>query len=148
MYSHLRLMAALIIKGSSLGSYGIDWFTYFHQLCSGKSARELANLPKAKNWAPINIIFPSLATVDSSLMGRRGGGTMFAGKAWNSVMKPRFHDCNSKSGGVLIHAKVGSAACYHFSIQVTTAYITVTSRHIRASRTVARHGAHCKSSGW
>jgi tyrosyl-DNA phosphodiesterase-1 len=84
----------------------MDWFSHFHQLCSGKSARELANQPKPKSYAPIKIVFPSLATVDASVGGRPGGGTMFVSKSWSSGVKSHFHDANSKRGGFLMHAKV------------------------------------------
>lgn len=61
---------------------------------------------KASSWPPIKIIFPSLNTVDSSVGGRDGGGTIFAGKGWNANTKDLFYDSNSKRGGILMHAKV------------------------------------------
>lgn len=61
---------------------------------------------KASSWPPIKIIFPSLSTVDSSVGGRDGGGTIFAGKGWNANTKGLFYDSNSKRGGILMHSKV------------------------------------------
>lgn len=61
---------------------------------------------KASSWPPIKIIFPSLSTVDSSVGGRDGGGTIFAGKGWNANTKDLFYDSNSKRGGILMHSKV------------------------------------------
>lgn len=61
---------------------------------------------KPSSWPPIKIIFPSLSTVDSSVGGRDGGGTIFAGKGWNANTKDLFYDSNSKRGGILMHAKV------------------------------------------
>ncbi|KAK8858572.1 hypothetical protein IAR55_002801 [Kwoniella newhampshirensis] len=93
-------------QGSSLGQYSLDWFDKFYQFCSGKTARALAGRPKPSAWPSIKILFPTLATVDASALGRGGGGTMFAGKAFNKVTQPLFHDANSKRGGVLMHAKM------------------------------------------
>nr|XP_031864193.1 uncharacterized protein CI109_000105 [Kwoniella shandongensis]KAA5531265.1 hypothetical protein CI109_000105 [Kwoniella shandongensis] len=93
-------------QGSSLGQYGLDWFDKFYQFCSGKTARALVGRPKPSAWPSMKVLFPSLATVDASELGRGGGGTMFAGKAFNKVTQPLFHDANSKRGGVLMHAKM------------------------------------------
>ncbi|ORX40109.1 hypothetical protein BD324DRAFT_258111 [Kockovaella imperatae] len=93
-------------QGSSLGAYTLDWLDLFYQYCRGKTTSSLLNRPKAIAWPPIKILFPSLATVDASILGRDGGGTMFCGKGMNSLTRPLFHDANSKRGGVLMHAKV------------------------------------------
>ena len=94
---------------------------------NGKDPQSLANRPKPKSFPPIKVLFPSLATVDASELKRevswptldrkllhprdielinKGGGTMFVGSSWKATTKHLFHDANSKSGGVLMHAKV------------------------------------------
>ncbi|KAK4689554.1 tyrosyl-DNA phosphodiesterase 1, partial [Tremellales sp. Uapishka_1] len=93
-------------QGSSLGSYDINWFNLFYQFCCGNDAKTLSLKGKATSWPPMKVIFPTLATVDQSLAGRDGGGTMFCGRAYNSVTARLFHDANSKRGGVLMHSKV------------------------------------------
>ncbi|WVQ83069.1 hypothetical protein IAT38_005207 [Cryptococcus sp. DSM 104549] len=93
-------------QGSSLGQYSLGWFDTFYSFLGGSSVRTLASRPKPTAWPPLKILFPSLRTVDASVLGRDGGGTMFAGKGWNTATKPLFHDSNSKRGGVLMHSKV------------------------------------------
>jgi len=92
----------------------------FYQYCCGKTTRALLRRAKPAGFPPIKVVFPSLATVDKSELGRevrvvprarvisdsQGGGTMFCAKAFNAVTKKLFHDSNSKRGGVLMHAKV------------------------------------------
>jgi tyrosyl-DNA phosphodiesterase-1 len=54
-------------------------------------------------------LFPSLTTVENSILGTDGGGTMFCKEAtWlrNTFPRELFHDSNSKRGGVLMHTKV------------------------------------------
>lgn len=99
---------SLTPQGSSLGTYSFTWYDTFYRFCTGKSFEWLRNAgaPRPTSWPPLEVIFPSLATVDRSVLGRDGGGTMFSGKAFTSVTKPLFHDANSKRGGVLMHAKV------------------------------------------
>jgi tyrosyl-DNA phosphodiesterase-1 len=88
---------------------------------NANEARDLVGRPKAKEWPAMKVLFPSLATVETSELGkevslsyafgaiadRQGGGTMFVGQSWKVVTKHLFHDANSKRGGVLMHSKVG-----------------------------------------
>jgi tyrosyl-DNA phosphodiesterase-1 len=62
MFSHSRSDG----QGSSLGSYTIDWYDTFYQFCCGKRPRDLLGKAKPAHFAPIKVVFPSLATVDSS----------------------------------------------------------------------------------
>ena len=57
-------------KGSSLGSYSIDWMDTFYQYCCGKKTQALLGKPKPIAFPPVKVIFPSLATVDASVLGR------------------------------------------------------------------------------
>jgi tyrosyl-DNA phosphodiesterase-1 len=78
------------------------------------------------NLPPIKILFPSLDTVERSVMGKpvgftldrrlvlntdenvQGAGTMFCRQSqWNAATFPkdRFYDANSKRGGVMMHTK-------------------------------------------
>ncbi|ORY28448.1 hypothetical protein BCR39DRAFT_201434 [Naematelia encephala] len=93
-------------QGSSLGQYSLDWFDTFYQACCGKTAKDLFGRAKHSGWPPMKVLFPTLATVDASIAGRAGGGTMFCGKAMNGVTRHLFHDANSKRGGVLMHCKM------------------------------------------
>ncbi|TXT13549.1 hypothetical protein VHUM_00916 [Vanrija humicola] len=93
-------------QGSSLGSYSTDFMNNFYQTISGHSLDYISRQPKAAAWPPIKVIFPSLATVDASRLGRNGGGTMFSGKSFSEKTSSLFHDANSKRGGVLMHTKM------------------------------------------
>ncbi|WVQ96684.1 hypothetical protein IAU59_003790 [Kwoniella sp. CBS 9459] len=93
-------------QGSSLGTYSLEWFDKFHSFISGKTSQQLVNRSKPSSWPNIRILFPTLATVDRSICGRPGGGTMFCGKAFNNITKGLFYDANSKRGGVLMHTKM------------------------------------------
>ncbi|CAK9780729.1 unnamed protein product [Cutaneotrichosporon oleaginosum] len=93
-------------QGSSLGKYSLDWYSYFYQLCNGKDLASIARSGKAVTWPPLKVVFPSLATVDTSINGRPGGGTMFCGSAFSDRTRSLFHDANSKRGGVLMHTKM------------------------------------------
>lgn len=61
--------ALTYVQGSSLGTYSHDWFDLFYQLCSGKTIRPLLQRPKPMSWPPMKVLFPSLATVQSSILG-------------------------------------------------------------------------------
>lgn len=94
----------------------------FYQAVCGKDLKSMAALPKAKEWPPLKVVFPTLATVDASIAGRdvsfnrflelteQGGGTMFCGTNCKDEnfpkVKPLLHDANSKRGGVLMHSKM------------------------------------------
>ncbi|AAW43200.2 expressed protein [Cryptococcus deneoformans JEC21] len=98
--------AVIEYQGSSLGQYSLNWLHNFYSFCTGKKVSSLVTNSKPSSWPPIKIIFPSLSTVDSSVGGRDGGGTIFAGKGWNANTKYLFYDSNSKRGGILMHAKM------------------------------------------
>jgi tyrosyl-DNA phosphodiesterase-1 len=57
-------------QSSSLGSYTIDWMDLFYQYCCGKTTRSLLRRTKPAGFPPIKVVFPSLATVDKSELGR------------------------------------------------------------------------------
>ena len=57
-------------QGSSLGSYSLDWFDMFYQFCNSRTAQALVGRSKSVSWPPIKVLFPSLATVDASILGR------------------------------------------------------------------------------
>ena len=57
-------------KGSSLGSYSLDWFDTFYQYCTGRTTSSLIGRSKPTSWPPVKVIFPSLATVNASILGR------------------------------------------------------------------------------
>lgn len=100
-------------QGSSIGQYTTQWLNEIYSSCAGispekwlhKSKQSRSNLP----FPNIKILFPSLRTVQNSILGTDGGGTMFCKAAyWQGANFPRdlFHDSNSKRGGVLMHTKV------------------------------------------
>ncbi|OCF43592.1 hypothetical protein I317_02610 [Kwoniella heveanensis CBS 569] len=93
-------------QGSSLGTYSLEWFDKFYSFVSGKTSQQLVHRTKPTSWPDFHILFPTLATVERSIGGKPGGGTMFCGKAFNSVTKGLFYDANSKRGGVLMHTKM------------------------------------------
>ncbi|KAL7423162.1 hypothetical protein Q5752_002462 [Cryptotrichosporon argae] len=95
-------------QGSSLGTYNSDWLNHFYRCASGFGIPAIRDMPTALALPPIKIVFPTLATVDRSIQGRPGGGTMFCGKGFNKEkgINKLFHDANSKRGGVLMHSKV------------------------------------------
>ncbi|TDL27098.1 phospholipase D/nuclease [Rickenella mellea] len=100
-------------QGSSIGTYSTQWMNEFHHSARGDSAEDWLDGPRARRaklpQPPIKIIFPSLQTVKSSVLGVPGGGTMFCRKnQWEGAKFPRelFYDSNSKRGGVLMHTKM------------------------------------------
>lgn len=117
-------------QGSSIGTYSVSWLNEFYYSAQGISPEKWLAIPKAKrskmDLPPIKILFPSLDTVESSVMGKpvgdtsnrrlvldtdegaQGAGTMFCReRQWNAATFPkeRFHDANSKRGGVMMHTK-------------------------------------------
>jgi tyrosyl-DNA phosphodiesterase-1 len=42
----------------------------FYQNCLGKTTQALLGRPKPISFPPIKVVFPSLATVDASILGR------------------------------------------------------------------------------
>ncbi|QRV99330.1 tyrosyl-DNA phosphodiesterase 1 [Ceratobasidium sp. AG-Ba] len=87
-------------QGSSIGSYSTAWTNEFISSARGISPEKWLDTPKTRrSKAPhpnsLRIVFPSLATVDASVLGRPGGGTIFCRKQHNS-----------KRGKILMHSKM------------------------------------------
>ncbi|EIN05149.1 phospholipase D/nuclease, partial [Punctularia strigosozonata HHB-11173 SS5] len=100
-------------QGSSIGTYSTQWMNEFHYSCRGESAEDWLDQPKTRRaklpWPPVKIVFPSLATVQASRLGEKGGGTIFCrSNQWQAEKFPRelFHDSRSKRGPVLMHSKM------------------------------------------
>ncbi|CAE6429711.1 unnamed protein product [Rhizoctonia solani] len=101
-------------QGSSIGSYSASWTNEFMSSAKGISPDTYLDITKARrSKAPhppgLKIIFPSLRTVDESILGRNGAGTMFCQrKQWDASTFPKrhFYDSNSKRGKVLMHSKM------------------------------------------
>ncbi|KAG8700113.1 hypothetical protein FRC09_006171 [Ceratobasidium sp. 395] len=101
-------------QGSSIGSYSSAWTNEFMSSARGISPDKWLDTPKARrSKAPhptaIRIVFPSLSTVDASVLGRPGGGTIFCQRRqWDASTFPKnlFVDSNSKRGKVLMHSKM------------------------------------------
>ncbi|KAG9105452.1 hypothetical protein FRC07_009273, partial [Ceratobasidium sp. 392] len=69
-------------QGSSIGSYSAAWTNEFMSSARGISPEKWLDIPKARRSkvphpVSMRIVFPSLSTVDTSVLGRSGGGTMF-----------------------------------------------------------------------
>ena len=100
-------------QGSSIGQYTTQWLNEIYSSCAGISPEKwIHRSKKSRESLPfpnIKILFPSLRTVENSILGTDGGGTMFCREEnWRRPNFPRelFHDSNSKRGGVLMHTKV------------------------------------------
>ncbi|KAG8970149.1 hypothetical protein FRC03_011167 [Tulasnella sp. 419] len=103
-------------QGSSIGTYSASWLNEFYVAAKRGSSTQWLDSKRAgarsqQLAAPANIkiLFPSLRTVQASVLGEPGGGTMFCrAKQWNGKNFPRhlFHDSNSKRGGILMHTKM------------------------------------------
>ncbi|KAG8685900.1 hypothetical protein FRC11_009868, partial [Ceratobasidium sp. 423] len=97
-------------QGSSIGSYSTSWTNEFLSSAKGISPDTYLDTPKARrSKAPhpsgLKIIFPSLRTVDESVLGRNGAGTMFCQrKQWDASTFPKrfFYDSNSKRGKMIL----------------------------------------------
>lgn len=57
-------------KGSSLGNYTLEWIDTFYRFMNGNAAKDLVGRPKAKEWPSMKVLFPSLATVSASELGK------------------------------------------------------------------------------
>jgi len=61
-------------QGSSIGTYSVSWLNEFYYSAQGISPEKWLAIPKSKrskmNLPPIKILFPSLATVEQSVMGK------------------------------------------------------------------------------
>ncbi|TCD60766.1 hypothetical protein EIP91_009535 [Steccherinum ochraceum] len=100
-------------QGSSIGAYTTQWMNEFFCSAKGESAETWLDLPKARRtklpYPPIKILFPSAKTVKESVLGEKGGGTMFCRRQqWEAAKFPRdhFYDSNSRRGRVLMHSKM------------------------------------------
>ncbi|KAG8681646.1 hypothetical protein FRC08_015504, partial [Ceratobasidium sp. 394] len=101
-------------QGSSIGTYSTAWTNEFMSSARGISPEQWLDTPKARrSKAPhpptMRIVFPSLSTVDASVLGRHGGGTIFCQRRqWDASTFPKelFVDSNSKRGKVLMHSKM------------------------------------------
>ncbi|KAG8883768.1 hypothetical protein FRB97_005942 [Tulasnella sp. 331] len=102
-------------SGSSIGNYSSAWLTEFLYSVEGKtlatwfSFKESHRRGGIPHPTDIKIVFPSLKTVEASVMGRQGGRSMFCReKQWNGKTFPchLFYDSRSKRGGILMHSKM------------------------------------------
>ncbi|CUA74206.1 hypothetical protein RSOLAG22IIIB_11046 [Rhizoctonia solani] len=100
-------------QGSSIGNYAPSWTNEFMSSAKGISPDAYLDIPKRQRSkehpSGLKIIFPSLRTVDQSVLGRYGAGTMFCQrKQWDTSTFPKghFYDSNSKRGKVLMHSKM------------------------------------------
>jgi hypothetical protein len=58
---------------------------------------------------PIKVLYPTLKTVDDTLLGREGGGSMFCTPShFTTETRPYFADSVCKYGSLLMHTKVRS----------------------------------------
>jgi tyrosyl-DNA phosphodiesterase-1 len=53
-----------------LGQYGWDWWQNFYGFLSGKTVQQVQISSKPKEYSNIKVLYPSLATVDASELGR------------------------------------------------------------------------------
>lgn len=102
-------------QSSSLHAFSPGWNQRLHACFLGKSAADVLAIPSSGRGAPatfppIKVVFPSLKTVDASLWGRAGGGTMFCNPSnyKTTQQKELYYDANCKDGKVLMHTKVGA----------------------------------------
>ncbi|CAE6457156.1 unnamed protein product [Rhizoctonia solani] len=101
-------------QGSSIGNYSPSWTNEFMSSAKGISPDTYLDTPKARrSKAPhpsgLKVIYPSLRTVDESVLGRYGAGTMFCQRRqWDASTFPKsnFYDSNSKRGKVMMHSKL------------------------------------------
>jgi tyrosyl-DNA phosphodiesterase-1 len=57
-------------EGSSLGNYTLEWIDTFYRFMNANEAKDLVGRPKAKEWPSMKVLFPSLATVETSELGK------------------------------------------------------------------------------
>ncbi|KAF8991300.1 phospholipase D nuclease [Cyathus striatus] len=100
-------------QGSSLGNFTTQWLNEFHYSARGESAEDWLDqsrkIREKLTFPPIRIVFPTKSTVQQSVNGERGGGTIFCRrKQWAAKNFPRdlFYDSKSKGGPVLMHSKM------------------------------------------
>ncbi|KAL0567808.1 hypothetical protein V5O48_014189 [Marasmius crinis-equi] len=103
-------------QGSSIGQYTTQWLNEFFWSCRGESAAAWLDEPKSKRQKlpypepeSMKILFPSKETVQGSLGGVEGAGTIICKrKQWEAAKFPRhlFFDSKSRAGPTLMHTKM------------------------------------------
>ncbi|KAI0341097.1 phospholipase D/nuclease [Trametopsis cervina] len=100
-------------QGSSIAAYSTQWTNEFYVSARGESAEKWLAKPRTQRaklpYPPIKILFPTKRTVQQSVLGENGGGTMFCRRnQWEAAKFPRelFYDSRSKRGRVLMHSKM------------------------------------------
>lgn len=53
-----------------MGNYSLEWLDTFYRFMTGQEAKDRIGKPKAREWPPIKVLFPSLATVENSALGK------------------------------------------------------------------------------
>ncbi|KAI0056848.1 phospholipase D/nuclease, partial [Artomyces pyxidatus] len=100
-------------QGSSIGTYSTQWLNEIYGSAGGVSPEKWLDEPKSRRaklpLPNIKILFPTHDWVLKSVLGERGGGTMFCRRSqWEGAKFPRelFHQSKSKRGRVLMHSKM------------------------------------------
>lgn len=57
-------------QGSSLGNYSLEWIDTFYRFMNANEAKDLVGKPKPTGWPAMKVLFPSLATVSASELGK------------------------------------------------------------------------------
>lgn len=57
-------------QGSSLGNYSLEWVDTFYRFMNANEAKDLVGKPKPTGWPVMKVLFPSLATVSASELGK------------------------------------------------------------------------------
>lgn len=101
---------------SSIGNYAIQWTNEFMRSAKGLSpdsqpAPNVSKMRRVKTPHPtgFTVVYPSLRTVDESVLGRTGPIPISCRrKQWEWPTAPREHfaDSNSKRGKILLHSKM------------------------------------------
>ncbi|KZT57698.1 phospholipase D/nuclease [Calocera cornea HHB12733] len=96
-------------QGSSVGNYTTQYLNEFYKSGCGISPQSWLDIPKSKlkaqSWPPVQIVYPSLRTVDNTALGRLGAGSFFCRKQyWEKANAPRklFRDSRARSGRMII----------------------------------------------
>ncbi|KZO91532.1 phospholipase D/nuclease [Calocera viscosa TUFC12733] len=100
-------------QGSSVGNYTTQYLNEFYKSGYGIPPQSWLDTAKSKlkaqAWPPVQIVYPSLQTVDSTILGRLGAGSFFCRKQyWEKANAPKklFRDSRARSGRVLMHTKM------------------------------------------
>ncbi|WVQ79309.1 hypothetical protein IAT38_001406 [Cryptococcus sp. DSM 104549] len=88
-----------------LGRYALDWLTRFYSTCAGVSLDAPDHEVHPWEGLPLQIVYPSLTTVDATVLGREGGIIM-RGQGFSESTRGVFHESRSKRGGVMIYSKM------------------------------------------